>query len=442
MARSLPQDLALELAEGVFMDVHTIEGQDLPLTVDALTSPHARATFATLQWYPYYRLLAAKSCEQFGSYYDVLIVELNPELPQIKKHDIRYREPLALCFDHTDQRLPRVQALRKDFPLVPHVNMVPTGAPRELCLYAEPPEVVRLTWTPPEFLARIAMWFAKTATGVLHAPDQPLEPFLLTSASEVIVPHDGLSLCRQTDKRLVGFPIIRDEQASRYSVRIRWRPMQEALQFPWVFYVLVFRLSPHEHGLIHDRPRHLYDLTTLLAKESPSFDDWLRARLRALFGEQPSPREGDLLLLLLEIPQQRESGGPVERVERWAFAIGKSITEVALAVHACGKSPDGLWVPLLDSPSGLAAKPEDLTTISLEPLRVFSELTRTDANRLSGVSSHESSRRCVLIGAGALGSQIVRDHRGWVEGLISSLIQERSGCWPWKKLVMASTNTV
>src|SRR5437660_1266307 len=85
VARSLPQDLALELADGVFMDVHTIEGQDLPLTVDALTSPHARTTFATLQWYPYYRLLAVKSFEQFGSHYDVLFVELNPELSQSKK---------------------------------------------------------------------------------------------------------------------------------------------------------------------------------------------------------------------------------------------------------------------------------------------------------------------------------------------------------------------
>ncbi len=420
MPLSSPQNLAPELADGVLMNTHAVEGQDLPLTAEALTSPQARATFATLQWYPYYRLVAAKSFEQFGSHYDALIVELNPELPQIKKYDIRYREPLALCFDHTDQRLPRVQALRKDFPLVPHVNLVPTGAPRELCLYAEPPEVVRLTWTPPEFLARIATWFAKTATGTLHAPDQPLEPFLLTSANEVIVPHDGLDLCQQADKRLIAFPIIRDEQPSRYSVRLSWQPVQEALKFPWVFYALVFRLSPREHGLIHDRPRHLHDLTTLLAKESPPFNDWLRAQLRELFSEKPRPRECDWLLLLLAIPQQRESGGSVERTERWAFVVGNSVTEVALAVHACGKSPDGFCVPLLESPGGQTFDPNSLTAISLEPLRVISELTRTDANCLSGVAPHESSRACVLIGAGALGSQIyvTLARMGWGEWTI------------------------
>src|SRR5215510_8705576 len=33
-------------------------------------------------------------------------------------------------------------------------------------------------------------------------------------------------------------------------------------------------------------------------------------------------------------------------------------------------------------------------------------------------------------------------HRAYAAVLISSVIQERSGGWPWKKLVMASTSTV
>jgi hypothetical protein len=51
--------------------------------------------------------------------------------------------------------------------------------------------------------------------------------------------------------------------------------------------------------------------------------------------------------------------------------LARALLRQALAVHACGKSPDGLWVPLLDSPGGLAVKPEDLTTISLDPYSLF-----------------------------------------------------------------------
>jgi hypothetical protein len=115
------------------MSVYVGGGKCLPLEVQSFTSRRARATFATLKWYPYYRIIEARVFDEDGV--DQITVEISPELPQVKKNDIRYREPLALSFDHGDAYLPRVQALRKDFPLVPHLNLVPVGAPKELCLY-------------------------------------------------------------------------------------------------------------------------------------------------------------------------------------------------------------------------------------------------------------------------------------------------------------------
>jgi len=47
-------------------------------------------------------------------------------------------------------------------------------------------------------------------------------------------------------------------------------------------------------------------------------------------------------------------------------------------------------------------------------------------------------RLCGLLVADSL---IVRTHREGEEVLTTALIQERSGCWLWKKLLMASTST-
>jgi hypothetical protein len=387
--------------------LYIIEGQILPLRKEALTSARARATYAALQWYHYYQLLDAKIFEEFGLKFDALIVEVSPELPQVKKHDIRYREPLALCFDHEDRGLPRVQALRKDFPFdVSHLNLVPADTPRELCLYNEPLDVVRLTWTAPEFLGRITTWLAKTATGTLHAPDQPLEPFLLPLANEVIVPCDLFGAPKPDGKRLVAFPIVRQEKPLRYSVRLQWQPVKEALKRPWVLFVLLLRTAPRVHGLIHEASRHLKDLHDLLAREGIGFIEWLRENLRELYVERPSPRDCDLLLVLLEIPQQRTPDSSVERTEQWALVIGKNIIETSLAVRACAKSPEGRYVPLLTFGKELPLEADALTQIPVEPLRVIPELTRQNAINYSGITSGKTDLRCVLVGTGALGSQI------------------------------------
>lgn len=345
--------------------------------------------------------------EEAGIHYDVLVVEVNPELPQTKKHDIRYTEPLALYFDHADQMPTRVKALRKDFPSdVPHLNLVPAGAPRELCVYDQPLEVVQLTWTPPEFLRRIAFWLARTATGTLHAPDQPLEPFLLGSTNEVIIPHDLYTVPKPENRHLIASLIVRDAQRARYSLRVRWQPSESTLSASPIFFVVSVSLRPRQHGLIHNRPRNLQELTDVIAEEDFDLTGWLRNELRQIYLRKPSPRDQDYLLLLLEVPQQRESDAPIERRERWAFAIGNSIGEVSVAVGACERSPDRRYVLLIDSPTAPTSTRQDLSAVTVEPLRVVYELTRAAANWVSGITASNSERLCVLVGAGALGGQV------------------------------------
>src|SRR5205085_2390960 len=65
--------------------------------------------------------------------------------------------------------------------------------PRSLCIYEEPWPVVKLTWTPAQFLERARIWLRDTARGVLHREDQPLEPILAAEPRRLIIPSDLFS---------------------------------------------------------------------------------------------------------------------------------------------------------------------------------------------------------------------------------------------------------
>ena len=109
---------------------------------------------------------------------DVIVFDIEPERPQKLHNDIRGLETVAVLFGDDDQLYPEVLALREDFPMVPHVNRRPLEFPGNLCLYDQAWADERPSWTPVNFLKRIHTWLSKTADGMLHAPDQPLEPLM------------------------------------------------------------------------------------------------------------------------------------------------------------------------------------------------------------------------------------------------------------------------
>jgi hypothetical protein len=241
----------------------------------------------------------------------------------------------------------------------------------------------------------------------LHAPDQPLEPFLLSSANELIVPENLQSSPQNAKSRLIATARVRNAEApQRYSLRLEWQPIEQALKAQRVFYTLVIRTPARVHGLIHHMPRHLKDLQNVLSDEGIDLVHWLREQLRELYLTLPSPRDEDFLLLILEVPQQRQAGEPIERVERWAFVLEDGIIKVSLVVGARAKAPDGGHAAILDFGTSPHVSDAELIGLSCVPLRMIAELTRADANLLSGIQPNESARKCTLVGAGAVGSQV------------------------------------
>jgi Prokaryotic E2 family A len=121
---------------------------------------------------------------------DVVVFRLKVERPQLLANDIRREEVVAALFPLDQEIAPEVLCLRADFPSVPHVNLTIDEFARSICLYEQPYEQVRLSWTPADFLQRIHHWFAATAKGNLHADDQPLEPLIGGSKFRLILPAD------------------------------------------------------------------------------------------------------------------------------------------------------------------------------------------------------------------------------------------------------------
>ena len=76
------------------------------------------------------------------------------------------------------------------FPTL-HIRICkPRGSGGSLCLYDQPWYEVQFDWNPVRFLERIVWWLEETAHGSLHQPDQPLEPLLFDSYSDLIIPSE------------------------------------------------------------------------------------------------------------------------------------------------------------------------------------------------------------------------------------------------------------
>lgn len=155
-----------------------------------VTKAHDVASLLKRGDLPFCELLECRRLEEPVSS-EVVVFEVEVEVGQHLKHDIRRQERVAALFRKDDRAVPEALALRPDFPSVPHLNAgssISNELSSSLCLYEEPYPEVKLRWTAASFIGRIRNWLALTARGELHADDQPLEPLLLGSPWSLVIP--------------------------------------------------------------------------------------------------------------------------------------------------------------------------------------------------------------------------------------------------------------
>jgi len=374
-----------------------------------LRIPRARevARYLKSEMVPHMDLVECRQVAGTGE--EAVVFEVATEVPQRPAHDIRRRERIALTFGAADEAMPVAYALRADFPWVPHVNLVGTPGPRQLCLDDQPWSEVRLRLTGARLLERVRDWLALTARGELHADDQALEPFIMGFATPVVLPFDSRAL------PLDGGPLFLRIARSDAGLS---RSVLHAIETDATFagdggnpaVAMVLHAPPRRHGLVRFQPVTLADLHAFLVEAGVDLLGELRARLR-----EPRPWHGRkvldaLLLLLVLLPKTRDDDGTIEETETWAFLCGGTVADIGMAL--------GVWtirrhIPqLLDRPPP-TARDERVGLELLNPIAAFS---RDLAARYNGLLRRDGLR-ITAVGMGALGSQIFVNllRAGWGE---------------------------
>jgi hypothetical protein len=328
---------------------------------------------------------------------ETVVFVVTPERPQKLANPIEGHEPLAATFPEGDDRMPEVISLRRDFPNVPHLNLCVNELPKSLCLYDQPYENVRLTWTPAEFLRRIHFWLSGTATGTLHGEDQPLEPLLTGSGFRLVLPADfDISNPNQKPRPLNLFRV--ETVAGQFTLRAVWQAGGQNIDSV----AAVFWCQPQQHGVINHEPLNLRQLQELCQRAGLDIAEELRQTLRQWFLNKPAP---DILqakiVLILVLPKTRHPNGKVESVETRAFVTrGVSVEELGRRLELFDRH--GPTPGMIIGNPAIPAKTLESVEICL--LQVLNALSPARAANLNGLEPCQT--RIVAIGMGAFGSQV------------------------------------
>ena len=362
----------------------------------ALPKAHELARFLKSATNPFARLLECRA----GAEEEVVVLEVDVEVPQRPTHDIRHTERLAMVFFQTDQRQPEVLSLRPDFPSVPHLNLRSTEFPRSFCLYDRPYYEVKLHWTAPRFLERIREWLAQTAKGELHGDDQPLEPLIFDSALDfVLPPHLLLKEWDGTPEWLTVQIVPRDSD------------MFTAIAVPWngqaqdgvAFVAFVVSCLPQTHGVIRRTPSTVADLDEFTVAGGLQLVDTLRMALKEWMQNRNHEFHRVLEarpIFVIRLPKARLQGGEVETVEFRAFASASPIKDVGIdvGVWELNKGEPGLLLEYDETKRG--------ANTSLTSFNIRAAFSRAIAARVNGAAMPVPVK-ITAVGVGALGSQVI-----------------------------------
>ena len=136
----------------------------------------------------------------------------------------------------------------------PHLNIRDPGAPKSLCIYAEPYPEVKLHWTASKFIERIRYWLAKTAENQLHPADQPLEPLLAIPFGTLVVPE---TLRLESNDEADPFYLWSTDPVAPGAVWVALRaPPQPSERKFHTHLLATFTCPVRSHGIISTNPAH------------------------------------------------------------------------------------------------------------------------------------------------------------------------------------------
>lgn len=323
-----------------------------------------------------------------------VIFEVDVEVPQVRRYLIDTCERLSATFCESDSFAPFVNALRKNFPIVPHLNLHIQEFPRNLCLYEEPYYELKRDWTPVRFIGRVRDWLAQTAKGTLHKTDQPLEPILIDYAGYIVLP-DSIQQIFGTGSHT--YLTARNRVSDGKSFILAHMLPKESDEIDVI--ASIHRCLPKKHGVIHRKPTSLADLSGIISSSGLDLLAELRHRLVEWKGINAKYLNLPVVLVI-QFPKLRDEQSDVETIDTWAFFLEGTVELLGVKLDIWQRQDNKLGIVIGPDPAKTGSD------IGLEVLNVLNEFKRPLGAYLNGGNS-ENNIKIAAVGVGALGSQVI-----------------------------------
>jgi Prokaryotic E2 family A/Prokaryotic homologs of the JAB domain/ThiF family len=368
---------------------------------DKLTSPAARAFAAAIARGTISGVRIVEFRQDASN--EAVRIDIDVERPQDLAYPIKATESVAIVFPLADEQ-PRVLALREDFPDTPHQNWTPEGAPCSLCIDDRPWAEAKLASTPADLVRRVQLWLAKAARGDLHDPAQPLDPLFFRSWLSLVIPPSALVASATEPAELVGF--VRTDNPGIILTK-RVPTSGKACPQEARFIVLPFQVAPQSMTRLRHAPTTLAGLESEMRRCGVDLIKELKSLLMAWAGMKQDDlrRLNSRLALLVVFPVQEDAEMSVNDLR--AFITGATAGEIGVALGILLKHMTQVGGKEAYSIAIGAGNPAQADRIGIDPAEVHFSLNRDLAASVAGRKADR--RRTVLVGAGALGSQVAVD---------------------------------
>lgn len=333
---------------------------------------------------------------------DLVVFELNTGVPQAPIYPLLPSEKLAVTFARMDGSY-LVHALRDSFPDTPHQALPFRGWPTMLCIDDRPWIDAQATWTPGELILRLLAWFERAAMGRSYDPRQPIEPNMIGSAVDVLVPASALG--PNPPAYLVG-------ELNEEGTFVRIRPFQEGDDVtkapPWT--VVTYRMEPERVQRMRFVPQTLAELDEMCAARGLDLVNHLIARGRQWMSADQRWSLSGRLMIVLDMPIVNLDGTTTGARDLRAFVSDVDLRQVLVALGIAEHAPSDLGeesnrlVPVLKPDPPV---PEALETVGVVVADVHQEFGLERAAELS--DTEVFAVPTVLVGCGAVGSHLAEN---------------------------------
>ncbi|HAC16475.1 MAG TPA: hypothetical protein DCE78_11105 [Bacteroidetes bacterium] len=364
-----------------------IEGTEIQ--PDELKIARAKSLALAIQQHSYC-IEGTLVCRRRTDNSEVILVTLDIEIPQYPANGIQVYEDVAIICSESDNNFPEVYALREDFEQsLPHTNLCAFEHPIALCVTEQSFTEAKLKLTEFEFIGYIRNWFTLTSLDKLHQEDQPLEPFFIPKGY-VMLTH------------------LYDPEKYTHLNRIGETNLYELSNEPSghsSFHLFGFKSDPQTHGFIRRQPKVLSDIGEIIQIDGIAFPVVLRRILNARFKEflQNQSLIKRKLAFHCCIPVKRHTNDADPCSWEYLFFLTEASILDLGEKSGCLSQIDGLIVPIIIGDF----EQEVIDNIPIELYSSILDYNPSTSALFNNIKKNDDA--FVLIGAGALGSQVF-DH--------------------------------